>query len=93
MYNEDIPKYRKRKKKERPKKTDHKHDYSIEVLVEKETKFGLRYHYGQQCIICGKIDNEKIIETKPVGGKSHQMLTQEEIKEKYKDLQIVRKEE
>lgn len=87
MYNEDIPKYRKRKK------TGHKHDYSIVVLVEKETKFGPRYHYWQQCSICGIIDNEKIIETKLVGGKFRQMLTQEEIKEKYKDLQIVRKEE
>lgn len=81
VYNEDIPKYRKRKKKVRPKKTGHKHDYSIVVLVEKETKFGPRYHYWQQCSICGKIDNEKIIETKLVGGKFRQMLTQEEIKE------------
>lgn len=93
MIIDETPKYRKKRKKNTPEKSDHKHDYLIEVLVEKEFKDRTkRYHYGRQCSICGKLGHEKIIETElePCSNSLYRMLNQEEILEKYKGLKIIK---
>jgi len=92
MYVEGIdydipPKHRKRK----IKKSNHKHEYKG-VLIKSDTQFGETYHYGEQCNICGKINNKRILETKRKEGSPFSiMLSQEEILDKYKDLKIVEK--
>lgn len=96
MYVEGIdydipPKYRKRQGKKKTKKSNHKHEYEG-VLIKSNTQFGEKYRYGEQCNVCGKINNERYFETKRNEGSPFStMLSQEEILDKYKDLKIVEK--
>jgi hypothetical protein len=86
---DDIPKYHKKKRK-KCRKSNHKHEYSKEVLLERNTKYGKHYSYALMCNICGKIGKEKYFEFKaddknPV---YRRLLTQKEILGKYKGLPI-----
>lgn len=85
-----IPKYRKRKNKT-VRKSDHKHEYEIVLIVYNYMDRDF-YHKGEKCIICGKINNERMFEGIEIEGTNYtRMLTQEEVLEKYKDKEIVRR--
>lgn len=89
----EIPKYRKKKQKKTVKKSNHKHDYSKEVLIKRKMRQGnYRYNYAKVCSICGKIGEENYFESKKVDGSNYdRLLSQEEILEKHKDLPIIEK--
>lgn len=90
-YFDEIPKYRKRKKKT-VKKSDHKHKYDKEVLIETNNMLGKYYYWATICSICGKIGKAKYIETQNIKGeKTQRFLRQEEILKKYKNLPIIKK--
>lgn len=87
-FNDELPKYRKRKVKS-TKKSDHKHIYSKEVLFKNDNYLSSRFYYGTLCEICGKVGQEKIFETERIDGrKTYRLLNQGEIIEKYKGLPI-----
>lgn len=89
-FNNEVAKYKKKKKKKKAEKSNHKHDYSKEILIQINTKYGLHYHYATMCIVCGKIGEEKYMETKKEeGSRYYRFLNQDEILEKYKDLPII----
>lgn len=85
MEENDIPKYRKRRTKETPKKSDHKHVYDKQVLFY--YVIGGRDHYssGYVCSTCGKPENLYFTERDQNGF----LLTNEQVLPKYKHLEIV----
>ncbi|HHW79629.1 MAG TPA: hypothetical protein GX742_02370 [Acholeplasmataceae bacterium] len=85
----EIPKYKKRSKKRKASKSDHKHDYSIEVLIKRNSRYGERYHYANRCRVCGKTGEEKFFESQKINENYFRVLTQKEILEKYKDLPVI----
>ena len=72
----------KKKKKKSVKKSNHKHQYQ-ECLI----KWDNHYHAGERCFVCGKIGDLKFFETIPYREGISRLLTQEEILEKYKNLE------
>lgn len=87
------PKHKKRKGKKTSRKSNHKHNYKG-VLIKSNTDFGPRFYYGEECNICGKINNERYFETEKDDKTGHYIaLTQDEILEKYKHLKVVEKDE
>lgn len=97
---QEIPKYKKKSKAKGLKRSKHKHEYKP-CLVHLEEEIpsinepsGKRkvdsYFYAEYCTICGKLTNPKFIEGKPLEERPEYsvMLTNEEIKEKYKDLEV-----
>lgn len=85
MDNSEIPKYRKKKqsKSKSANKSDHKHQYENCLLVDDEN----RPHKAEYCKICGKINNVKAFETERIDGGRFRMLTDDEVFQKYKDLE------
>ena len=85
MDNNEIPKYRKKKssKSKSASKSDHKHQYDDCLLVDDKN----RPHKAEYCKICGKINNVKMFETERIDGGRFRMLTDDEIFQKYKDLE------
>lgn len=79
----EIPKYRKKMNKTITK-SKHKHIYEACLLYDMKSKY---YYKGEYCSICGKIGNWGI-ETKRNDMGLIQMLSQEELKQKYKDCQV-----
>ena len=79
----EIPKYRKKINKT-IKKAKHKHIYEICLLYDIKSKY---YYKGSYCIICGKIGNFGM-ETKRNDMGLIQMLSQDELKQKYKDCKV-----
>lgn len=82
---DEIPKYRKKKssKSKSANKSDHKHQYKDCLLVDEEN----HPHKAQYCKICGKINNIIFFESEKIGGGFHRMLTDNEVFQKYKDLE------
>lgn len=82
---DEIPKYRKKKpsKSKSANKSDHKHQYEDCLLVDKEN----HPHKAEYCQICGKINNVKAFETERLDGGRFRMLTDDEVFQKYKDLE------
>ncbi len=82
---DEIPKYRKKKssKSKSANKSDHKHQYKDCLLVDEEN----RPHKAQYCKICGKINNIIFFETERVDERFRRMLTDNEVLQKYKDLE------
>ena len=81
-YNDEIPKYRKKKSSvsSASKKSKHKHIYKDCLLIMENGP-----HKAQYCTICGKIGNIEFFETEKVNG-GYRMLTDTEIYNKYKDI-------
>ena len=81
-YNDEIPKYRKKKSSvsSASKKSKHKHIYKDCLLIMENGP-----HKAQYCTICGKIGNIEFFETEKVNG-GYRMLTDTEIYNKYKDV-------
>lgn len=98
--DQEIPKYKKKSKSKGLKRSKHKHTYKPCLLhLEEEIpninepngrKKTDNYYYAEYCTICGRLTNEKYIEGKPWEEHSGYsvMLTNEEIKEKYKGLEV-----
>lgn len=82
-FENEIPKHRKKINKT-IKKSKHKHIYKICLLYDTKSKY---YYKGSYCTVCGKIGNWGM-ETKRNEMGSIQMLSQEELKQKYKDCEI-----
>lgn len=53
---DDVAKYRKKRKKKTPKKADHKHEYAPCVFILPQKIFQSEKSIGMYCKICGKID-------------------------------------
>lgn len=83
-FENEIPKYQKRSTRQPPKKSKHKHLYKDCLLKSKEGRF----HKSEYCSICGKIGETWFFETKPSETGRSVILTQEELYEKYKNLEI-----
>jgi len=54
LSDNEIPKYKKRSSKKRPRKSKHKHTYKECLLLESQHR---RYMKGEYCSTCGKIGN------------------------------------
>lgn len=87
---EEVGKYKKKSpssKSQSKFKSKHKHEYAQVLLVEKSHPY-----LGTVCKQCGKIENVKfgITEKCEVGGKKvHRALSDNEIFEKYSDLERI----
>lgn len=80
---EEKTKYKKRKVKVTPKKSDHKHNYEKRVLFHYNVRGFDFYFSGLTCTICGKVGSTTRFETE-----NGRWLTNEEILAKYKGLEI-----
>lgn len=99
MIEQEIPKYKKKKESSISKskiKSRHKHDYSCECLVKEKAPylaaFGKEpwcYSRVTYCSICGKIYNYCYWEVEEIDDDHYRHLTQEEVLEKYKHLEII----
>lgn len=56
----EVPKHKKRKKRNKPKKADHKHEY--ELTKKEELAIDGWFNYKMECKICGKTYTELHIE-------------------------------
>lgn len=81
-YNDEIPKYRKKKSSvsSASKKSKHKHIYKDCLLITENNP-----HKAQYCTICGKIGNIEFFEAEKVNG-GYRMLMDTEIYDKYKNV-------
>lgn len=88
---EGVPKYKKKASKKAPAKSNHKHDYSEEVLVHtiSTNRDVSWYSLGKRCKICGKTKIVRGFFTKPAGPASLVMLENSEVLAMYKGLPIV----
>lgn len=82
----DIPKYRKKRVKETPQKSKHKHIYDYQVLFHRVNNSGQEFYFsGYLCSVCGKRGDATFFETDGNGV----WLKNDEILEKYKGLEII----
>lgn len=65
MIEEDVPKYRKRRKKKAAPRADHKHDYE-NVLIDRSS-IGAYPVKGTLCRICGRLKTDAFIFVKDKG--------------------------
>ncbi|XZH78785.1 hypothetical protein ACSW8S_18120 (plasmid) [Clostridium perfringens] len=79
----DIPRHKKKKVK-KVKKSKHKHVYKDYLLFEQLKK---QYYRAKACSICGKVYEIYFIETKKLENGYSVVMCQDEILEKYKDLE------
>ena len=81
-FNDEIPKYRKKKSSvsSASKKSKHKHINKDCLLIMENGP-----HKAQYCTICCKIGNIEFFETEKVNG-GYRMLTDTEIYNKYKNI-------
>jgi len=91
MQDNDMPKYKKKSKTIKPKKANHKHDYSDEVLLKEAFACGVSLHtFAVRCVICGKIMRDFLFESVRCEETGfHRMLSEKEKLDKYKHLKIV----
>lgn len=85
---EDIPKYQKKKESSTSKsdsKSKHKHDYSKECLLISDN----HPHHAIYCNVCGKIKNIAFWETERTNEGYYRTLNNDEVYEKYKDLEKI----
>lgn len=97
MVESEIPKHKKKtdsSTSKSNKKSKHKHTYT-DCLFLYPFKFSHSYHSyypckGTYCTLCGKIGDTKYWETKRLDDGSYRTLSDEEIYEKYKDLEQIK---
>lgn len=80
----EVPKYKKKSQKT-VKKSKHKHTYKECLILDKKLNLHM---IGEYCIICGKIGNVKLSESEKMENGYFRMLTQRELLEKHKDLEL-----
>lgn len=83
ILEDEIPRYRKKVNKT-IKKVKHKHIYETCLLYDTKSEY---YYKGDYCTICGKIGNWGI-ETKKSDNGVSVTLSQDELKQKYKDCKV-----
>lgn len=81
---DEVPKYKKKVKKT-VKKSKHKHIYKDCLFFVRSSN---TYRKGEYCEVCGKIGDFNLLEGVKLDNRFSRMLSQEEILEKYKDLEI-----
>ena len=87
MIDNEIPKYKKKKKSSISKSSEklkHKHEYIECLLIEK----GHPYR-AIVCKFCGKIYDIKFFESERCEDGMQRMLDDDEVLEKYKDLEKI----
>lgn len=83
-FEDEIPKYRKKRQKNKVKKVDHKHEYRNALLnIEKNDS----YYLCRYCTICGRIDNYWS-EPVPLDNGYIRDMTKEELLKKYRKYEI-----
>lgn len=82
--NDEIPKYKKKSQKT-IKKSNHRHTYKPCLLYDVNRD---SHHKSEYCTICGKIGETKFFESAETVNGFSRGLTQEELLQKYKDLEI-----
>ena len=83
--NNEIPKYHKKKQSSTSKsstKSKHKHEYKPCLLIHNNHP-----HWATVCKICGKIGNLHFFETEHTEDGYYRSLDNDEVYEKYKDLE------
>lgn len=78
--------YKKKSTKKKPKKSDHKHEYQRVIAVDKN--FNLPFD-AEKCCICGKINVRYMYFFEKTDRNFHRLLSCEEVKEKYPELEEV----
>lgn len=83
-FEDEIPKYRKKRQKNKVKKVDHKHKYKKSLLhIEKDDSYFLcRY-----CTICGRI-NDYWSDNVLLDNGYFRIMTKEELLKKYRKYEI-----
>lgn len=81
---DDIPKYRKKRKHETPSKSKHKHEYE-KVILRYKNKRGYNYISGLACSICGKVGDAYFFEA----DENNRHMWSEDVLEKYKGCKII----
>ena len=87
MIDTDVPKYKKKKESSISKsrtKSKHKHQYKECLLIHQGSP-----HRAKYCMICGKIGNVKFQETEKLEAGYYRALSDDEIYEKYKNLERI----
>ena len=87
-FNNEIPKYKKKKNKT-VKKSNHKHEYKQCLLYVDEID---DYVLADYCILCNKVGNIYVISEKIEGSNLERGLTKKEKLNKYKNLSVKRVE-
>lgn len=85
MIDNEIPKYHKKKQPSTSKsstKSKHKHEYEPCLLIHNGHP-----HWATVCKICGKIYDLHFFETEHTEDGFHRSLDDDEVFEKYKDLE------
>ena len=85
-FNDEIPKYKKKKNKT-VKKSNHKHEYKQCLLYVDEID---DYVLADYCISCNKVGNIYVISEKIEGSNLERGLTKKEKLNKYKNLSVKR---
>lgn len=84
-FEDEIPKYKKKKQKNKVKKVDHKHKYKNALLhIERDDS----YYLCKYCTICGKLGDywsESVLLDDEYYARH---MTKEELLEKYKKYEI-----
>lgn len=84
IYEDEDVKYRSKKKKKTPKKSDHKHIYEECLFI-----WDNRVHRGERCSICGKVGDVHFFETEPCeNSRFVKMISGKQVLDKYPDLDI-----
>ena len=86
IYDDEIPKYKKKKNKT-VKKSNHKHEYKQCLLYVDEID---DYVLADYCISCNKVGNIYVISEKIEGSNLERGLTKKEKLKKYKKLTVKR---
>lgn len=87
MKDNEIPKYRKKKKSSVSKsstKSNHKHEYVECLLIYNEHPYWATY-----CKFCGKMGNLHFFESEKREDGLYRQLNYDEVYEKYKDLEKI----
>lgn len=87
-YNNEIPKYIKKKKSSVSKskeKSKHKHEYVDCLLIEDDRK----PYKATYCKVCGKVGDVKFFESGKTDHGTYRMLNEEEVFERYKNLPVI----
>ena len=87
MIDNEVPKHKKKKQSSTSKsstKSKHKHEYKEVLLIHND-----RPHWATVCKICGKINDLHFFESERCEDGMQRMLDDDEVLEKYKDLEKI----
>lgn len=87
-FDNEVPKHIKKKESsvsKSEKKSKHKHEYVDCLLIEKDNS----PHKATYCKICGKIGDLNFFESEKCEDGLYRMLHDDEVFEKYKDLEKI----